>query len=89
MSDSSFSINIGIQYWANLPVDVKILRKERASCSCVIVSSVSAFVIFYQSIEILFYRINHSLFQDSLSRVVTKYPHRFIFHWKITSHNFK
>jgi len=46
MSDSSFSINIGMQYGANLPVDVKILRKERTSCSCVTVSSGSLFVIF-------------------------------------------
>jgi len=46
ISDSSFSINIGIQYSANLPLDVKILRKERTSCSCVIVSSVSVLVTF-------------------------------------------
>lgn len=46
MSDSSFSMSIGRQYGANFPVEVRTLRNDRASCSCVMVSSASVFVTF-------------------------------------------
>ena len=46
ISDSSFSISTGRQYGANLPVEVRTFRNDRASCSCVMVSSPLVLVAF-------------------------------------------
>ena len=49
-----------MQYGANLPLEVKTLRKERASCSFVMVSSVSGLVDFYERV-ITFFRMSASV----------------------------